>query len=127
MNILLISHFFLPHKGGVETAVYNTAKQLIRFGHKVIIITSKLEEESRDLHIVEDIVIYRFKSFNIPELKSIPQISSFGIMPKALLKLSKIIKNYRIHVIHAEGRFFPISFLTAILNNIIFKKPMIIS
>ena len=127
MNILLLSHFFLPHKGGVETAVYNTAKQLISFGHKVIVITSKLEEESRDFHIIEDIVIYRFKSFIIPELKLIPQISSFGIMPKALLKLSEIIKKNKIHVIHAEGRFFPITFLTAILNNIIFKKPMIIT
>lgn len=127
MNILLISHFFLPHKGGVETAVYNTAKQLISFGHKVIVITSKLEEESRDFHILEDILIYRFKSFNIPELMLLPQISSFGIMPKALFKLSEIIKKYNIHVIHAEGRFFPITFLTVILNNIIFKKPMIIT
>lgn len=127
MNILLISHFFLPHKGGVETAVYNTAKQLISFGHKVIIITSKLEEESRDFHTIEGILIYRFKSFNIPELKLIPQISSFGIMPKALSKLSKIIKKYNIHIIHAEGRLFPITFLTAILNNSIFKRPMIIT
>ena len=127
MNILLISHFFLPHKGGVETAVYNTAKQLISFGHKVIVITSKLEEERRDFHMFEDIVIYRFKSFNIPELKLIPQISSFGIMPKALLRLSDIIKKYKIDVIHAEGRFFPVTFLTAILNKIIFKKPMIIT
>ena len=39
MNILLISHFFPPHLGGVETATYNTAKKLAEFGHKVIVAT----------------------------------------------------------------------------------------
>ena len=42
MNILLISHFFPPHKGGIETATYNIAKKLTEKGHEVIVITSKV-------------------------------------------------------------------------------------
>lgn len=127
MNILLISHFFPPHKGGVETAIYNTAKYLENYGHKIIVLTSKLVEERRGFHKMENLLVYRFKSFNLPELKAIPQISSFGFIPMALFKLPKIIKKHNIQIIHAEGRFFPISFLTAILNQFVLKRKMFIT
>ena len=40
MNILIISHFFPPHKGGVETSAYYTAKYLAKCGNNVIILSS---------------------------------------------------------------------------------------
>ena len=127
MNILLISHFFPPHKGGVETAAYNTAKYLAKLGHNVTIITSKVPK-GQDKHFQTDqFQGYRFKSINLPELKGLPQISSFGIMPRAILKLPKIIRKNKIQVIHVEGRLFPISIISAVLNKIIFKRPFIVS
>ncbi len=41
MNILIISHFFPPHKGSVETSAYYTAKYLAKYGNNVIILLVK--------------------------------------------------------------------------------------
>ncbi|MHA1439791.1 MAG: glycosyltransferase family 4 protein [Promethearchaeota archaeon] len=127
MNILLISHVFPPKRGGVQTAAYNTAKFLAKFGHNVVVLTSKWGKERRNYHKMDGFLVYRFKSFNPPEFKGIPQISSLRFMPKALFKIPKIIKKHNIQLIHIEGRLFPISYLSALLNLIIFKRPIFLS
>jgi glycosyltransferase involved in cell wall biosynthesis len=127
MNILLISHFFPPHKGGIETAAYNTAKKLTEKGHHVVVITTKVFGALNDYEKKEGFHIYRYKSVNLVELKGLPQSSHLGVPLKAILNLKKIIKKYEIQIIHAEGRFFPISLISALLNFLIFKKKMFIS
>lgn len=127
MNILLISHFFPPHKGGIETAAYNTAKKLTENGHHVVVITSKVFGALSDYEKKEGFHIYRYKSVYLIELKGLPQSSHLGVPLKAILNLKKIIKKYEIQIIHAEGRFFPISLISALLNFLIFKRKMFIS
>jgi len=127
MNILLISHFFPPHKGGVETASYNTAKKLTEMNHKVVVLTSKCEGATQKFQRSEGFLIYRFRSFYPSEIKILPQVSSLGFMPMAIIKLPKIIRKHRIQLIHVEGRLFPISVISALLNRIIFKKPFVVS
>ncbi|MBD3215546.1 MAG: glycosyltransferase [Candidatus Lokiarchaeota archaeon] len=126
MNVLIISHFFPPHKGGVETAAYYTAKNLMKLGHNVYVLTSFKKPKS-PLNEKIEFKILRYKSYNLPEIKGFPQSSNFGLIIKGILKLPKIIKKYNIHIIHLEGRFFPISVITAILNIIIFKRPIILT
>jgi len=127
MNILLISHFFPPHKGGIETATYNIAKKLTEKGHEVIIITSKVFKTQINYEKVEGFHIYQYKSINLVELRGFPQSSSLGFPLKAIIKLKKIISKHEIQIIHVMGRFFPISFISAFLNILIFKKKMYIS
>jgi len=127
MNILIISQVFPPKRGGVQTAAYNTAKFLSKFGHNVVVVTSKWAEERRKFHKMDGFLVYRFKSFNPPEIKGITQISSLRFNPLMLLNLPKIIKKHKIQLIHAQGRLFPISWLTAILNKFVFKRPMFVN
>jgi glycosyltransferase involved in cell wall biosynthesis len=126
MNILIISHFFPPHKGGVEIASFYTAKNLSELGHNVYVLTS-IEKEKFTFNEKTDFKLFRYKSYNLPEIKGFPQSLNFGIIFKAIWKLPKIIKKYNIQIIHLEGRFFPISLITAILNHIIFKRIIILS
>jgi len=127
MNILIISQVFPPKRGGVQTAAYNTAKFLSKFGHNVVVVTSKWAEERRKFHRMDGFLVYRFKSFNPPEIKGITQISSLRFNPIMLLKLPKIIKKHKIQLIHAQGRLFPISWLTTIMNKLVFKRPMFVN
>ena len=127
MNILLISQVFPPKRGGVQTAAYNTAKFLSKFGHNVIVVTSKWGNEQRKKHKMDGFLVYRFRQFNPPELKGVTQISSLRVMPKAIYKLPKIIRKHKIQLIHVEGRMFPISWISTLLNKIIFKRPMFVS
>jgi len=127
MNILIISQVFPPKKGGVQTVSYNTAKFLSKFGHNVVVVTSKWGEEQRKKHKMDGFLVYRFKQFNPPELGGITQVSSLRIMPKAIWKLPKIIRKHKIQVIHAQGQLFPISWISTILNKLIFKRSMFIT
>ncbi len=127
MNILIISQVFPPKRGGVQTAAYNTAKFLGKLGHKVVVITSKWANERRKFHEMDGFLVYRFKSYNPPELKGITQVSSLRFNPKMLLKLPKIIRKHKIQLIHAQGRLFPISWLTTIMNKFVLKRPMFVN
>ena len=127
MNILILTPFFPPHIGGVETVAYNKALKFSELGHNVVVITSKDIGEKRDYYKIGNISVYRFKTFNFPELKRLPQISNIGLTLKAVLKLPKIIKKYRIQIIYGETHVFPIIFLSYFLNLIILKRPMFIS
>jgi len=127
MNILILSQVFPPKRGGVQTASYNTAKFLSNLGHKVVVVTSKWGNERRKFHKMENFLVYRFKSYNPPEISGIPQISSLRFNPIMLLKLPKIIRKHNIQLIHAQGRLFPISWLTTIVNKLVFKRPMFIN
>ncbi len=127
MNILILSQVFPPKRGGVQTAAYNTAKFLSKFGHNVVVVTSKWADERRKTHELDGFLVYRFKSYNPPEIKGITQISSLRFNPFMLLKLPRIIKKHKIQLIHAQGRLFPISWLTAIMNKLVFKRPMLVS
>jgi glycosyltransferase involved in cell wall biosynthesis len=76
---------------------------------------------------MDGFLVYRFKQYNPPELSGITQVSSLRIMPKAIWKLPKIIRKHKIQVIHAQGQLFPISWISTLLNKLIFKRPMFIT
>ncbi len=130
MNILLIAQYFPPHQGGIETATFFLAKTLNEeFKHNIVVLTSKYKSANKDHEIINGIHVYRFSLYNpfIFLKHFIPQISNFGIMPTAIFALKKIIKTHKIQVIHAQGRFFLISMVAAILNFAIFKRKFFLS
>lgn len=127
MNILIICHFFPPHKGGVETAAYNTVKELSKLGHNVAVLTSRERINISNLEKFQNFKIFRYKSYYLPEIRHLPQSSNLGLVPKALLNLPKIIRKYKIDIIHLEGRLFPISLFSALMNLIVFKRPMFLT
>lgn len=63
-TICLFSTQFFPHLGGVERYVYNMAKELIKRGYKVYIITSSVDGE-KDIDMYEDIHIIRLPSISM--------------------------------------------------------------
>ena len=63
MKILIATHYFLPHKGGIEFVAYNQAKELVKKGHQVTIISSKIGNESEE-EIIDGIKILRVKAWN---------------------------------------------------------------
>ena len=128
MNVLLISHFFPPHKGGVETAAYNTAKKLTEKGHKVVVATTKVNGAMVDYQNFDGFHVHRYKSISLGEdFKRFPHSSSLGFSLKAILKLKSLIKKYDIQIIIVEGRLFPISLVSIILNLLIFKRKLVLT
>jgi glycosyltransferase involved in cell wall biosynthesis len=57
MTILFFSRLFYPHIGGVETHALQIGKMLVKYGHKVVVVTEKYSWSDTDS--VEGIQIYR--------------------------------------------------------------------
>src|SRR5579863_4016686 len=100
MNILLLSQFFSTTKGGGEYVFSMLAKMLVKNGHKVWIVTNKIEGESYD------------KNLNIIFVK--PTIKYQGGLPptfsdniryaiNAIIVGSKIIKKNKIDIVHSNN------------------------
>ena len=61
MKIIQVSPYFYPHIGGVETHVRCLSEKLIKRGHEVSVITSKLSGETAEHEVIDGIEIYRIK------------------------------------------------------------------
>ena len=129
MNILIVSHFYPPHRGGVETAAFNMAKHLkTKFNCNVVVLSSKTRGAEKSFEIEDEIHVYRIKAINSKLFsKIIPQIASFGIGYSSPIVIKKLIKRYQIQIIHMQGRFFPLSIIAGLLNLWIFKCKMFVT
>jgi D-inositol-3-phosphate glycosyltransferase len=121
MNILLVTHYFDPHVGGIEIVAYNQAKELVKKGHKVTIVTSKLGRE-RAVEQKEGIRIVRVTAWNLFEEK-------FGVpyplfAPRLISTISREVKNN--DVIYSHGALYLGSFISSLFAKI-YKKPFFVT
>jgi len=121
MKILILTHYFQPHIGGIEIVAYNQAKEIVKRGHQVTIITSKIGEEAEQ-EIIDGIKVIRVKAWNFFE-------NHFGVpypifYPKLLLRLKEEIKDN--DVINTHGIVWMQSFFSAIISRI-FQKPIVLN
>jgi glycosyltransferase involved in cell wall biosynthesis len=121
MKILIVSHYFLPHIGGIENVTYHQAKELTKLGHQVTIVTSKISTEPRESYLGQ-IKIIRIQAINIFE-------DYFGIpypifLPEIFITVYKEIKHY--DVIHLHGHVY-LSSLIACIWAKYFKKKIVLT
>jgi len=121
MKILIVTHYFNPHIGGIEVVAYNQAKELIRRGHKVTIITSKLNNEKNNEQI-EGINIVRVKAWNWLEKNFDVPFPIFSL--RLLSILNTEIK--KADVVHTHGALYMGSFFGSFIAGIC-KKPFIVT
>lgn len=122
MKVLIVSHFFHPFIGGLEEVAFQQAKNLVKMGYEVKVITSKVDNEKK-LDKVHGITIYRvsasdflYKNFDIPQ-------PIFNI-----LELNKILKRLvqEADIVHIHDRFYLSSFFaTRVAKK--FDKPIVLT
>ena len=121
MNILLVTHYYYPHIGGIEVVAYNQAKELVKKGHKVTIITSSIKDEKAiSTHV--GIRVIRIKAVNFLETKYNIPYPIFS--PKLLWVLREEVK--RSDLIHAHGAIYLASLISSLFSKI-YNKPFIVT
>ncbi|KAL9642172.1 hypothetical protein ABK040_007176 [Willaertia magna] len=63
LNICMISDFFYPGFGGVESHIYCLSTELIKRGHKVIVITTSYEDRRGIRYLSNGIKVYHLPIF----------------------------------------------------------------
>ena len=121
MKILIVTHYFAPHIGGIEIVAYHQAKELVKQGHEVTIVTSKLKRE-KTVEQIEGISIVRVPAWNLLEEKFDVPYPIFA--PRVVSTIIREIK--RNDIIHVHGVLYLGSFISSLFARI-YKKPFIVT
>jgi glycosyltransferase involved in cell wall biosynthesis len=117
MKVLIVCHYFLPHMGGIEQVVYHQALGLVKLGHRVTILTSRIPDNS-PFPDQPDIKLIRIPAFNIFEKK-------FGI-PFPVFSPELIWKSYfaarNCDIIHVHGHVYLTSLAACVWGKLLGKK-----
>lgn len=119
MKVLILTHYFLPHRGGIETVAYEHAKKLVQTGNPVSIVTSRLKDDPAFLK-QDGIDIYRISTWNPFERHGIPY-PVFGF--ELFQKLWSLIQTHDGVIVHSHS-FMP-SVIGSVLSRIL-KKPVVV-
>ncbi|KAL0238290.1 hypothetical protein GEMRC1_012763 [Eukaryota sp. GEM-RC1] len=116
-NILLVSDFFYPSTGGVETHILSLAREL-SLKHSVFVLTRDYPSHRGCLTIAG--ISVHFVSF--PKLKSV----SIPLYPFIGSVLSSIIKEHSIDIIHCHQIFSTLSLFTLLCSSFL-KIPVLLT
>ncbi|MFH5801164.1 glycosyltransferase family 4 protein [Haladaptatus sp. CMAA 1911] len=100
MNIILGSHYYHPHIGGIESVVQLHAKKLAERGHDVTVITTDIGAEDHESER-NGYNIKRYRAWNPFESIGIPYpIPDFV---EARQKMNSLIKGSDVDIVHLHG------------------------
>lgn len=105
-KIAIFSGYYLPHLGGVERYTYNLAKQLHNTGYQVVIVSTRYDNELKEVENLEYAKIYRLPIYNIFK-------SRYPLLKKnkKCRDLLKKIQSEKIDSIILQTRFWTTSYI----------------
>jgi len=118
-RLLIVTHTFLPHVGGIERVVYEQGTRLIRMGFEVTVLTSKMNTPQR--YSVGGVEVYCYDSLNaafglgIPY--PVPQVNCFEPFYKLVNQAS---------LVHVHGHPYLSSLYAAKLARLL-GKPVVLT
>jgi len=108
-NVLTVTPFFSPTKGGISNHVFNITKNLSEIGNTISLITPKLDLKTSQYY-------KHFK--NVCELNSFylpgwpyPTLRSVGIPKDFGSKIKSVIRNGNFDIVHVHGHHYPFTWL----------------
>ncbi|GKT56735.1 glycosyltransferase family 4 protein [Colletotrichum tofieldiae] len=96
-NIAMVSDFFFPQPGGVESHIYQLSTKLIDRGHKVIIITHAYEGRSGVRNLTNGLRVYHVPFLVIFRSATFPTVFSFFPI------LRNILIREQIEIVHGHA------------------------
>jgi len=114
MNICLVNNLYPPINTGSSFYTRDLAENLVKKGHKVIVITN-LVNGTKLFEIKDKIRIYRLPIIKLPRLKIWMGFSDFNftLTPKNLKKIQEILIKEKIEIIHQCNNIFDLVFASS--------------
>jgi glycosyltransferase involved in cell wall biosynthesis len=118
-RICLVTHYFPPHKGGIEQVSYEQSKRLTQSGYQIDVLTSKFK--GRKLNPIKGIKIHHYPALNVAKRFGVPYpIISF----KAYKRFTQLVENC--DLVHAHGHVYMSSYMAGMVAKK-YKKPFIVT
>ncbi len=120
MNILIITHYFPPHRGGIENVAFNQASLLAALGHKVTVVTSRLPSITG--HSDGNFSVIRIPAWNILEQRLGVPYPLFH--PRTVRAIRNVMK--RADIVNGHGHVYMPVAIGALLARIR-HKPFVLT
>src|SRR3989337_189732 len=109
-RLLIVTHTFLPHVGGIERVVYEQGKRLMKKGFEVMVVTSRMN--TAESYTVDGLRVRCYGSLNIGFGLGIPySVPSIGSFKTFLQSVQSS------DLIHVHGHPSPSSLIAPKLPN----------
>lgn len=116
LRILMPTIYFPPRVGGIENHVYYLARDLVRRGHRVEIVTTRTEPSSPRLETLDGIRVVRIRSFGKHPV---------GWVLSSLLAVAKVLTSARkCDIIHCHTFAFALS---GSVSNLLVRTPLVVT
>lgn len=93
----MVSDFFFPQPGGIESHIYQVSTKLIDRGHKVIIITHAHDDRKGVRYLTNGLKVYHVPFFVVYRQSTFPTVFSFFPI------FRNICIRERIEIVHGHG------------------------
>ena len=107
-TIAIFSGYYLPHLGGVERYTYNLAQKLKKMGYKIIIITSRYNEDLKEIEETDYAKIVR-----LPTYKIVSERYPINKQNRRCKELLEIVKKENINSAIIQTRFWTTSYIAS--------------
>lgn len=119
-RIVIATHYYPPHTGGIELVAQNQAKRLSALGHDVTVITSKVSPNETS-GMEDGVRVIRIGALNPLEKHGVPQPI---FSPRLMWEAARAVR--RADMVHAHDVFY-LSSLAAGLSAWVFGKPLVLT
>ena len=96
LRVLMVSDFFYPNTGGVESHIYQLSQCLLALGHKVVVLTHAYGDRSGVRWLTNGLKVYYAPRLPITQSVTLPTL--FGGFPL----LRAILLREGINLVHAH-------------------------
>lgn len=126
--ICMFSNLYPPVVSGSSTQSSSLSKELAGRGLKVVVVTARVDAESKEYEVVNGVHVYRLAAFRLPKLPislNFPWLN-FTFMPSNQRRIKEIFYRHQPDVIHLHNHMFDLAF-SAVLAARRNRKPLVIT
>jgi glycosyltransferase involved in cell wall biosynthesis len=121
-SILLVSHCFPPHIGGIENVVREQARHLALLGHDVTVLTTALGESAGARRQPDGYTVARVTAWNGVEQKT--KVPFPVVTPWSLPTFLRLVR--AADVVHVHDLLYMTSWLAALFS-LVLRKPLVLT
>lgn len=126
MKICMFSNLFPPVVSGSSTQSYALARELVKRGHEVCVISAHVNDASKTYEVADGVHIYRLPAFRLPKMPialNFPWLSlTFTVGNQK--RINEIIDRHEPDVLHLHNHMFDLAF-SAVRMKRRFQLPLV--
>jgi len=117
-TVCMMSNLYPPTMSGSSNQLQELSRQLVERGHKVIVVTAKLDKKLPDFEVSQGVRVYRLPAIRVPEMGislNFPWIN-WVTWPKNVRRIMRIIKDEDVALVHVHNHMFDLALIGAYLR-----------